>query len=163
MRQHPLSLISALLAACVMLGATLVGAEPESGAAGDGWLIQYEQAAEQSKQSKRPILAYFTGSDWCEWCAKFEKQVLETDVFKQWADEHVILLKLDFPKSRSQADEVKQQNMKLKEKYHVKGFPTVLFLDADGQVINRTGYRPGGPDAWIKHAEHLISPAGTKS
>lgn len=162
MRQRHLIQSAAAMIACVMFGAAMA-AEADSDATPDGWGIRYEQAVEQSRQTGRPILAYFTGSDWCQWCAKFDKQVLQTDVFKQWAGEHVILLMLDFPKSRSQADDIKQQNIKLKEKYHVKGFPAVLFLNAAGDVVNKTGYRPGGAEAWIRHADQLLTPTATKS
>lgn len=157
MRQRYLIQSAALMIACVMLGAVFADdADPA-----DAWLIKYEQAVEQSRQTGRPILAYFTGSDWCAWCRKFDEEVLDTGAFMQWASERVILLKLDFPKGRPQADDVKQQNLKLKEKYQVNGFPAVLFLNADGDVVNKTGYRPGGAEAWVKHADQLLSPAAS--
>ena len=34
----------------------------------DGWLLNFDKAAEQSMKTGKPILANFTGSDWCSWC-----------------------------------------------------------------------------------------------
>jgi len=120
------------------------------------WLIQHEQAVEQSRKTGRPILAYFTGSDWCEWCAKLDRQVFETPVFARWAAEHVVLLKLDFPEKKKQSKQIRKQNAELKDRYHIKGFPTVLLLDAGGKVLAKTGFRPGGAEKWTDHASHLL-------
>ena len=38
---------------------------------------------------------------------------------------------------------------KLRDKYEIGGFPTVLMLDAAGKVIARTGYREGGPEKYL--------------
>lgn len=121
------------------------------------WLEQYDAAAAASKSTGKPILAFFTGSDWCEWCAKLDQQVFETETFKSWADEHVVLLKIDFPRTKKQSDDLKKQNMRLKDKYDVQGLPSVLFLDAEGKVLASTGYKPGGADKWIEHADHLLN------
>ena len=59
-------------------------------------------------------------------------------------------MELDFPHQKEQSDELKKQNKELSEKYNIEGFPTVLLLDAEGQVIARTGYREGGPEEYLK-------------
>jgi hypothetical protein len=33
----------------------------------------------------------------------------------------------------------------------------VLLLGADGKVLGRTGYKPGGPDAYITHVKSLLA------
>jgi thioredoxin-related protein len=49
------------------------------------------------------------------------------------------------------------QNKKLKERYEITGFPTVLLLDADGEVLGKLGYMKT-PSQWIAAAEsHLAS------
>jgi hypothetical protein len=40
----------------------------------------------------------------------------------------------------------------------VKGFPTVLLLEADGKELARTGYKPGGAEAYVKHLRELLKP-----
>ncbi len=64
------------------------------------WLDSYEEAAKISKETNKPILANFTGSDWCRWCKVLDKEVFRTDEFKTWASENVVLLELDFPKKK---------------------------------------------------------------
>jgi protein disulfide-isomerase len=99
--------------------------------ASDGdWITNYEEALKEAKQSNRAILADFTGSDWCGWCMKLKKEVFDTEEFKGWAAKNVVLLELDFPKQLEQSEEIKKQNQSLKEKFGIKGFPTIVFIDA---------------------------------
>ena len=64
-------------------------------------------------------------------------------------------MELDFPKQKEQSEDLKKQNKELSEKYNIEGFPTVLMMDADGQVIARTGYRDGGVDEYLKFLVEL--------
>jgi hypothetical protein len=34
----------------------------------EGWLVNLEEAYKISKETNKPILANFTGTDWCVWC-----------------------------------------------------------------------------------------------
>ena len=72
----------------------------------DGWLINFEEAAKLSIKSGKPILANFTGSDWCGWCIRLNREVFVTPEFKDWASENVILLELDYQRRVQQTDEI---------------------------------------------------------
>jgi len=135
--------------------ATSILAKAKPGEA-DAWLTDFSEATARAKKERKPILVDFTGSDWCGWCKKLDAEVFSTDEFKKWADKKVILLKLDYPKNTPQSDELKKQNADLQAKYQVRGFPTILFLDAKGKVIGRSGYKPGGPEAWVADAEKQL-------
>lgn len=124
--------------------------------AAEGWLTSWDEAAKQSKKTGRPILADFTGSDWCSWCIKLKKEVFNTKEFKAWAKTNVILLELDFPNSKPQPAAIKKQNETLAKKYKIEGYPTILFLKADGTKIGQSGYEPGGPNAWIASAKKIL-------
>jgi protein disulfide-isomerase len=125
--------------------------------AAEGWLTSWDEATKQSKKTGKPILADFTGSDWCGWCIKLKKEVFNLPEFKKWASANVILLELDFPTEKvAQSDALKKQNAALRDKYKIRGYPTILFLDAEGKVLGQSGYREGGPSAWTKHAESII-------
>lgn len=114
----------------------------------DGWLVLLEEAYAQSKQTGKPILANFTGSDWCGWCKKLTKSVFVHKEFQTWAKENVILLELDFPRRKQIPQEIRQQNQGLKNAFGIGGFPTiwVFNLDKDDQgkytidPFGRTGY-----------------------
>ena len=81
----------------------------------DGWLLNFDKAAEQSMKTGKPILANFTGSDWCGWCIRLKKEVFITPAFKKWAKENVILLELDYPRRTQQTEEIKKQNKELQQ------------------------------------------------
>ncbi|MBI5725933.1 MAG: thioredoxin family protein [Planctomycetes bacterium] len=123
------------------------------------WLTSYAKAVEAAKKDKKLILADFTGSDWCGWCKKLKAEVFDTDEFKTWAAKNVILLELDFPKKKQQDDATKKQNQELNDKYKIEGFPTILFLKADGTKVGQTGYVKGGAKVWIENAQKIIEAA----
>ena len=125
--------------------------------AASGWLTDYEAAVAESKKTGKPIIANFTGSDWCRWCVKLHKEVFVKPEFKTWASTNAVLLELDFPRRKALSAELKAQNQELKKKYGVRGFPTVLILDAEGNKLAKTGYRRGGPEEWVSHAELLLA------
>ena len=115
----------------------------------EGWLVKIDEAYALSQKTGKPILANFTGSDWCGWCKRLTKSVFAQKDFKKWADENVILLELDFPKRKQLPAEIKQQNAQLQQAFKVRGYPTVwvfnLEKDEKGQFsiegLGKTGYR----------------------
>jgi thioredoxin-related protein len=122
----------------------------------EGWLTDFNEAKKQAVAKNLPILVDFSGSDWCGWCIKLDNEVFSQDAFKAYAEENLILFLADFPNSTPQPEEVKAQNKALAEKYGVRGFPTVLLLDAEGNVLERTGYQRGGPEKYVEHIKELL-------
>jgi protein disulfide-isomerase len=123
------------------------------------WLTDFEAAKAAAKQEGKVILADFTGSDWCGWCIKLKDEVFSKPEFAEWAKQKVVLLELDFPKKTQLPAELAAQNQRLKKEYGIKGYPTILFLDADGKQLGQYGYDKGGPANWIKQAEAKMTPA----
>ena len=68
------------------------------------WHTDLTKAVQLSEKTQKPLLLFFTGSDWCGWCIRLQKEVLMTDEFQAWAKENVVLLELDFPRRTPQAD-----------------------------------------------------------
>lgn len=130
----------------------------DAGAAGEhqGWMTDFASARKLATEKGLPILADFSGSDWCSWCIRLDNEVFSQDVFKAYAKEHFVLFLADYPMRKTQAAEVVKQNKVLQEQYKVRGFPTVLVLDPTGEVVARTGYRRGGADAYVRHLRELI-------
>lgn len=125
-------------------------------AAGEGWLTDFEKARQEAATRNVPILADFSGSDWCGWCIKLEREVFSQAAFKASAQTNLVLFLADFPHEKEQSDAEKGQNKELAERYRVEGFPTVLLLDAAGTELARTGYVRGGPDTYVAHIQALI-------
>lgn len=137
----------------VVLGVVLAALTLPSIARAAEWTTDYEKALAEAKKSNKLVLADFTGSDWCGWCKLLKKEVFDTDEFKAWADKNVVLLELDFPRTIKLPADLKAQNDKLNTKFGIRGYPTILFMDADGNEVGRNGYFDGGPADWIKDAE----------
>jgi len=115
------------------------------------WHTNIEKAIEIAQNKNKPILLQFTGSDWCGYCIKLNKEVLLTKEFADWAKNNIVLVVLDFPRNIPQTDEVKTYNRSLMTKYGVRGFPTILLMDEMGNVVKQTGYQPGGASTYIAH------------
>ena len=120
------------------------------------WLTSLAAAKAEAARRKVPILADFSGSDWCGWCMKLDKEVFSTDVFKKYASENLVLLLVDFPRQKPQSDETIKQNKDLAEKFGIEGFPTILLLDAEGKLLERTSYLPGGGENYVMHLRKLL-------
>ncbi len=146
--------LGVVLGLCVFTLSSLRAGEEET-----AWLTNYEQALQAASKEKRPVLVDFTGSDWCGWCIRLDKETFSQPEFLNFAKDHVVLLKVDLPQDKPQSDEVKKQNEALVQKFNVEGFPTLVLLGSDGREIARQGgYLPGGPAAmieWITSAAKL--------
>lgn len=101
--------------------------------AADGWMTDMNAAKKQAVEQKKDLMIEFTGSDWCPPCMQLRANVLSTPEFQQEAQKNFVLLELDFPRSKEQSQEVKAANEKLAKEYGVRGFPTVVFANADGK------------------------------
>ncbi len=109
-----------------------------------GWTDNFTAAVGKSKAEKKPILALFTGSDWCPPCQQLEKNILLQPAFKEFAKKHLVTLFLDFPREAKLDESVKKQNDDLAKKFSIEGYPTVMLLSADGQkeLWKEVGYTP---------------------
>lgn len=123
--------------------------------ANEGWGTDFEAAKATAAKESKDLLMDFTGSDWCGWCIRLNKEVFSKDAFKQDAPKHFVLLELDYPQQKELPKEEKEQNEKLQETYHVEGFPTILLADAKGRPYAKTGYMEGGPEKYNEHLNEL--------
>src|SRR6187402_3085446 len=94
------------------------------------WYDNVDEASTVAAKAKKPLLLFFTGSDWCGWCIKLQKEVMFTPEFKKWAADNVILVELDYPRSKQLAPEIKQQNAEMQQMFAVSGYPTVWLVKA---------------------------------
>jgi thioredoxin-related protein len=124
------------------------------------WSHDWDAAKAKAKELDRPILINFTGSDWCGWCIKLEKEVFSKEAFQSYADENLVLMEVDFPRKKELPEDVRKQNDKLDKAYDVEGYPTVYLLNAEGEKIGpEIGYREGGAEAYVAHLKQLLAAA----
>ena len=116
----------------------------------------YNEAQRIAERTRKPIMIIFSGSDWCGWCVKLDNEVFSRKEFQNWAKDHLVVYLADFPRSKRIPAAQKVQNDELARKYRVRGFPTVLIVNAKGDVIAQTGYRPGGPVKYVQHLKQYV-------
>ncbi len=129
------------------------------------WHTNMDEAVKLSEKSKKPLLLFFTGSDWCGWCIRLQKEVLKTPEFAEWAKKNVILVELDFPRKSAMSLELKKQNAEVAKAFGITGYPTVWITNAtknaEGkfsfQAIGKTGYVAGGPSKWLESADKILA------
>lgn len=127
-------------------------------AAPEGWLTDWEAAKAKSKAENKPILLNLVGSDWCGWCKKLEKEVINQQAFKDFAAKHLILVEADFPKNKTQDPALKKQNAALEKKYLNGGYPTMYLLDAEGNKLSEDlGELEGGVDTYLAKLKELVA------
>jgi len=115
------------------------------------WQTNLEKAIETAKKENKSILVDFTGSDWCGWCIKLKDEVFSQKAFQDFAAASLVLVEIDFPKRKELPEDVAKYNRQLAEKYGIQGFPTIILLDKDGNLVAQTGYVEGGAENYVTH------------
>ena len=120
------------------------------------WQHDYSKAQEEAKANHKLLFLNFTGSDWCGWCIKLDKDIFSQPQFKDYAHDNLVLVELDFPRRKSQPTEERKQNLQLAQQYEVLGFPTIVVLNSNGQKVWQfDGYFSGSPEAFIEKLQKL--------
>lgn len=119
------------------------------------WMTDLPAAQSKAKEEKKMVLMDFTGSDWCGWCIKLNKEIFNTEQFAAYAKTNLVLVEIDFPRRKKQSDALKKANQALQEKYKVKGYPTIIVLNSEGKQIGELGYERGGPKTFIVELDQL--------
>ena len=127
------------------------------------WYDKVSEASEISLKTHKPLFFFFTGSDWCGWCMRLQKEVFFTPEFAKWANDNVVLVELDFPRNKVLDPAIKQQNKDLEQMFGIRGYPTVWIVSptkVDGKIsferLGSTGYGAGGPIPWTANADLIL-------
>ncbi|MAM05171.1 MAG: hypothetical protein CMD06_04330 [Flavobacteriales bacterium] len=128
------------------------------------WHTDVQKAINISEKQNKPLLFFFTGSDWCGWCIRLQKEVFFKPTFTEWANKNVVLVELDFPKRTKLDPTLQQQNRQLAQMFGVRGYPTIWFVTPEIQEgktnfnkLGKAGYMAGGPKVWIENANNIIN------
>ncbi len=102
------------------------------------WEMSFDEAIKRAKDENKPVLVFFTGSDWCPPCKQVDRELFHTNKFKEFSTKNLILYKADFPRNRYLvSSSAKKANRKLQFKYGINSFPTVVVMNADGDVLGK--------------------------
>jgi protein disulfide-isomerase len=140
----------------VLLTAVVIGCSKGGSNDNLNWEENLETALQKAKAENKAVLVNFTGSDWCQWCIKLSDEVFSKSEFEDYAEDNLILVRLDFPRNIEQSAETKLYNNQLAQRYGVQGFPTILLFNSSGNLVLTTGYQPGGPVSYIEHLKNSL-------
>ncbi len=118
------------------------------------WQSDLPKAQAQAKTEKKLVMLDFTGSDWCGWCIKLNKEVFSKPEFIEYAKKNLVAVEVDFPNKKKLSAAQKQANDALAKKYGIKGYPTIIVLDSEGKKVGELGYKPN-PTLFIAELEKL--------
>jgi uncharacterized protein YyaL (SSP411 family) len=125
------------------------------------WTTNFEKAKMEASSGNKLILLSFSGSDWCIPCIKMEETYFEQESFKDYAADHLVLVKADFPRlKKNQLDQnLTSQNEKLAERYNASGvFPLTLILSPEGKILYKLeGLPKGNVAAFIESLKNIKS------
>ena len=102
--------------------------------AGERQLTSLDKAKVLAKKEKEIILVEFSESDCCPPCKALKKTVFNSNAFKKYATETLVLVEIDFPRGKNLVTkEQAAHNRTQAKKFAIKGYPNVLLMDTNGK------------------------------
>lgn len=120
-------LLLALMAGIVMAGRVIQG---NPGHDQVDWRASYNSAVVEARDSGKPLLVVF-GADWCGPCQQMKAQVYSDMKVTDTIETGFVPVHVDMT-SDGLADQ------ELANRYSVQGYPTMLILDTNGDVISES-------------------------
>lgn len=105
----------------------------------------FKEALAEAKKQNKPIFmdSYTT---WCHWCKVLDKTTFKDTAVINYLNANFINLKMNMEKGEGPA---------LAREFKVSGYPTLLFLDYDKEVIsNVAGYKK--PQDFLEIAKKVV-------
>lgn len=93
------------------------------------WEKDLATAIKKAKSKNLPIMIDIY-TDWCSWCKELDKNTYANEKVIETAKK-IVSVKLN-PETSKEGEEIAK-------KYGVKGYPTILFINADGFVLENVG------------------------
>lgn len=148
----------------IFTGLALVGCNPGAVQAEEVngspaiWEVDVDRALTRATKENQYVLVNFSGLQWCGWCKALEREVLSQPAFMDFARDNLICVLLDYTSSgRAVNKDYAEKHQELLGRYKVYSFPTVLILNPQGEVVERTGYRSGGAAAYVEYLKGVMA------
>ena len=121
----------------------------------EGWTDDYYAAKETAKKSGKRIFIVFSGSDWCGFCRKLERELLSQKTFMDAISPRYVPVFIDSPRDKTLLSEkCREQNPKVEAELEARGGrPNVRILDADGNLLadlGGAGHLDNGVESYLK-------------
>ena len=109
------------------------------------WYTDINEAQTVAAKENKLILALFTGTDWCGPCQQFKAEVENDEEFANIFSGAFVFFKNDWLRNTPQSEAERDEVGRLKRKYWVQVYPTLLVLNATGEKL--------APVEWTKVQE----------
>jgi len=102
------------------------------------WQQDFSNAEKLAKSSDKPMLIFFTGSDWCGPCKMLVSDVFESEKFNKEVQNDFVLYEADFSRNKDLVTtSQRSDNYKLKNKYNVSSYPTIVIVNGKGKALGK--------------------------
>lgn len=137
-------LIAVMIASLLALGA--------SARAAVSWEQNYDTALEKARKEKKLVLVDVY-TDWCGWCKKLDRDTYSNKDVEAKLTKEFISLKINPEKG--------EKNAKLAKRFGTRGYPHIVFLDAEGKKLSEIGgYLP--PKEFLGRLNQVTEKAAKK-
>ncbi len=137
-------------------------AKPTAAQKSINWLLDIKEAEAKATKESKPLIIFFTGSDWCGWCMKLVAESLSKSELIDYANKNYVMLLCDFPRDGADNAQI-AKNSELAKAFNIKGFPTLVLLDMKNKKAFQFGYSEcNTPKKFIKYVDDVLKSAAQK-
>jgi len=118
------------------------------------WLTNPDEAMQTALQKNRPLFIAFVGMDWSGPSQGITKDVFDTQAFKDFADNNLVLLRVNLARNVS-GDKTALLYEKMAEGVQVDALPVCMMWDAahNSPISRLNGYGPNGPVPYLQQVQ----------
>lgn len=111
------------------------------------WIYSLDEALSKSKAEGKTIMIDVF-ADWCGWCTKLDEDT--------YSSPEVVELSKNFINLKIDSDNNLKDYKILREKFNITGFPAILFIDGEYNLVHRIGGYVGA-DRFINEVKKMNS------
>ena len=121
------------------------------------WLRDIDEARMVAADSDRDVFVLFTGRGWCQPCEMMDQLLFHDAEFVSRLQELCVPVELDFNFGDSHSEKVREARFRnWAKRYLVLGYPTMVFMDSNGQPFFVAQYPEGEPADFMNRIERTI-------
>lgn len=100
------------------------------------WTTDLDAATARAATEGKAVLVDFTGSDWCGFCIRLKKNVLDKPEFEAFAKDKFLFVEVDLPRNVAKiGQDLYAKNQQLCERFKIQGFPTIMVLTPEQYIV----------------------------
>lgn len=122
---------------------------------GQEWHSDLDAAIADAKSRGKNVLLFFSVADACESCRRLDRLIFQSPEFSRYADENLVLAKMDFQGAGNPRDKAEQ--LLIVEKYNKDGFfPWVVLIDPSRKLMGKADmYDNQSPSDYVSMIRRL--------